>query len=92
MCAFSIPVHGLMDRLMTSTGVCGQGRESVLPYRSLLVLLISLSRPAPLPITNMTEPIAYINGKRHVLPPGRADQTLLYYLRGEPCRVHGSVG
>ncbi|EFN53303.1 hypothetical protein CHLNCDRAFT_136969 [Chlorella variabilis] len=29
----------------------------------------------------MAEPVAYINGKRHVLPAGRADQTLLSYLR-----------
>ncbi len=28
------------------------------------------------------EPIAYINGKRHVLPAGRAEVTLLQYLRG----------
>lgn len=33
----------------------------------------------------MAEPVAYINGKRHVLPAGRADQTLLSYLRGRLC-------
>lgn len=27
-------------------------------------------------------PVAYVNGKRHVLPPGRAEVTLLTYLRG----------
>ena len=31
----------------------------------------------------MAEPIVYINGKRHVLPLGRAEVTLLQYLRGE---------
>jgi hypothetical protein len=34
--------------------------------------------------------ICYINGKRHVLPSGRGDVTLLTYLRGEllPYQVH----
>jgi len=27
-------------------------------------------------------PILYVNGKRHVMPQGKADQTLLAYLRG----------
>jgi len=27
--------------------------------------------------------IAYVNGKRHVLPEGRGDATLLQWLRGE---------
>ncbi len=30
----------------------------------------------------MAEPIAYINGKRFSLPTGRAEVTLLQYLRG----------
>lgn len=29
------------------------------------------------------QPIAYVNGKRHVLPAGRAEATLLQWLRGE---------
>lgn len=29
------------------------------------------------------EPICYVNGKRHVLPPGKAEYTLLQWLRGE---------
>lgn len=28
-------------------------------------------------------PFCYINGKRHELPKGRAEATLLQYLRGE---------
>ena len=27
-------------------------------------------------------PILYVNGKRHVMPQGKAEQTLLAYLRG----------
>lgn len=27
-------------------------------------------------------PILYVNGKRHVMPEGKAEQTLLAYLRG----------
>jgi hypothetical protein len=29
------------------------------------------------------QPIAYVNGKRHILPAGRAEATLLQWLRGE---------
>eukprot|EP00887_Chlorella_sp_A99_P006651 scaffold3.g6651.t1 len=29
----------------------------------------------------MAEPVCYVNGRRYVLPPARADQTLLSYLR-----------
>ena len=29
------------------------------------------------------EPVAYINGKRFILPPGRGEVTLLTFLRGE---------
>ena len=32
-------------------------------------------------------PLAYINGKRYLLPLGRAECTLLSYLRGEGGRV-----
>lgn len=34
----------------------------------------------PVPVEN--ELLCYINGKRHVLPTGRAESTLLQYLRG----------
>ena len=30
----------------------------------------------------MAEPIVYVNGKRHVLPLGAGENTLLQYLRG----------
>ena len=33
------------------------------------------------------EAIAYINGKRFVLPPGRGEVTLLTFLRGESLRM-----
>lgn len=32
---------------------------------------------------NSVEPIIYVNGKRYVLPPHRAEVALLSYLRGE---------
>lgn len=32
--------------------------------------------------SNATQPIVYVNGKRHELPPGEAETTLLQYLRG----------
>lgn len=40
---------------------------------------------APGPAQNgvADQPIAYVNGKRHVLPQGRAEATLLQWLRGE---------
>ena len=31
------------------------------------------------------QPVAYVNGKRYNLPTGRAEATLLQWLRGEPC-------
>lgn len=31
----------------------------------------------------MIEPIVYVNGKRHVLPLGAGEKTLLQYLRGK---------
>ena len=39
---------------------------------------------APLPeeLQAPGEAVCYINGKRHVLPPGRGEATLLQYLRG----------
>lgn len=43
------------------------------------------TRPAP-PLGAMegqdASPILYVNGKRHVMPEGKAEQTLLAYLRG----------
>lgn len=33
------------------------------------------------------DPIVYINGKRYVLPTGKAEWTLLQYLRGRFVRV-----
>ena len=32
--------------------------------------------------SDATQPIVYVNGKRHELPPGKAETTLLQYLRG----------
>lgn len=36
-----------------------------------------------MPVTgDAAQPIVYVNGKRHELPPGKAETTLLQYLRG----------
>ena len=34
------------------------------------------------PLKEADEPIVYVNGKRHILPEGNAETTLLQYLRG----------
>ena len=39
---------------------------------------------APRGESSGSNPIAYVNGKRHNLPPGAAERSLLQYLRGEP--------
>jgi xanthine dehydrogenase/oxidase len=44
-----------------------------------------MATPASLPagFAPLDAPVCFINGKRHVLPLGRAEATLLQYLRGE---------
>ena len=34
------------------------------------------------PVRDASQPIVYVNGKRHELPQGKAETTLLQYLRG----------
>lgn len=34
------------------------------------------------PVKDASQPIVYVNGKRHELPQGKAETTLLQYLRG----------
>lgn len=44
---------------------------------------MDLTNALPEELQRPGEAVCYINGKRHVLPPGRAEATLLQYLRGE---------
>jgi hypothetical protein len=43
-------------------------------------------------LTLAYEPVVFVNGKRHVLPTGKGEVTLLAWLRGEFCFLSFTVG
>lgn len=57
---------------------------------------LEIARPAARAVSallaTMAEPICYINGKRHVLPQGRGETTLLQFLRGALAEAPGVGG
>ena len=68
---------------------CGTSKEKISFIFFVAVRSTSFSEmmpPAPPDADgafSATQPIIYVNGSRHVLPPGRGGATLLQYLRGE---------